>query len=519
MTPGFRHQGCSYGSDAEFLAMAVPFVDDGLRRDEPVLVSTTPANLGLLREALGADAGRIVHAEADQFGRRPPRLAEALRRYWTRHRSAAPAGTVRVLAEPARIGEGGAGAAWQRAEAGFEVSLAGTGIWLVCPYDTRIVEAEVIEDARRAHPECWMDGPTEPCPEFTAPDHPAGEVRPGMPFGRPGGEGAGALGWPGGEVPPGLDRSVGEGWPLLGRPAGEGPGALGRPGGEGAGAPGQPGGEGPPALGWPGGEVSSGLDRPVGEGWPLLGWPADEGSAALGHAGGEGTGEGTGAPGRAVGEGWPLPGQPVGEGPAAPGRPGDEGAGAFGRPGGEVSSGLDRPVGEGWPLLGRPADEGAGMPADEGAEALDRLEDEVPAMAALDRLGTEAPGPLGAAADVFRFEGDLVAVRRYVLEKAGTLLRPENAVAMFGIAVGEAFAYLLRHGIDRVAVWVRPAAGRVVCTLHSDRPLDLPPFFGSRPPDNSLWMTEQICEWLDISSDAGGCTIELAMPGPPAAED
>jgi hypothetical protein len=38
-------------------------------------------------------------------------------------------------------------------------------------------------------------------------------------------------------------------------------------------------------------------------------------------------------------------------------------------------------------------------------------------------------------------------------------------------------------------------------------------------PDNSLWMTDQICEWLDISSDAGGCTIELAMPGPPAAGD
>jgi hypothetical protein len=25
-------------------------------------------------------------------------------------------------------------------------------------------------------------------------------------------------------------------------------------------------------------------------------------------------------------------------------------------------------------------------------------------------------------------------------------------------------------------------------------------------------MTDQICEWLDVSSDAAGCTIELAMP-------
>ncbi|WIY00383.1 MEDS domain-containing protein [Amycolatopsis mongoliensis] len=306
MEPGFRHQGCLYGSDADFLAVAVPFAQDGLRRGEPVLVTTTAANLELLHAAMGADAGRIAFAESAYVGRRPAQLADALHRYWTRHRSTAPTGAVRILAEPARAGDSRDQAAWQQAEAEFNVALAGTRIWMICPYDTRTAGAGVVADARRTHPECVVDGEIRPSAQFTAP-----------------------------------------------------------------------------------------------------------------------------------------------------------------------------------------------------AEA--------------DGAGADAPPR--TAADLFRFEGDLVAVRRHVLERASALLRSEDTATLFGIAVGEAIAYLLDHGIDRAAVWVRPAAGRVVCTLHSDRPVDGPAFYGLRPaarPGASLWMTDQICEWLDISSDVAGCTIELAMRQRPA---
>lgn len=296
---GFRHQGCLYGSDAEFLAMAVPFARDGLRRGEPVLVTTTAANLELLDAVLGADTDRIAFAESVYIGRRPAKLADALRRYWHRHRSTAPTGAVRVLAEPARAGNPRDEAAWRRAEAEFNVSLAATRIWMICPYDTRTLDAGVVEDARRTHPECVVGGEVRPSAEFTA-----------------------------------------------------------------------------------------------------------------------------------------------------PGEAGESGA----------------------------------------------------------------PAPPGATADLFHFEGDLVAVRRHVLDRASALLRSENTATLFGVAVGEAIAYLLEHGIDRAAVWVRPAAGRVVCTLHSDRPADGPAFYGLRPAGTGLWMTDRICEWLDVSSDAAGCTIELAMP-------
>ncbi|MFI9388254.1 anti-sigma factor RsbA family regulatory protein [Kutzneria sp. NPDC052558] len=126
-------------------------------------------------------------------------------------------------------------------------------------------------------------------------------------------------------------------------------------------------------------------------------------------------------------------------------------------------------------------------------------------------------GPPDVAADIFRFEGDLAAVRRYVLDRATPLLRSEDDVATFGIAVGESITYLLGHGVTRLSVWVRAAAGRVVCTLHSDQPLAVQPFVGYRHGDG-LWLTNQICEWLDVRADAGGCTVELAVPGQRAAE-
>ena len=306
VTSGFRHQGCLYGSDAEFLATAVPFAQDGLRRDEPVLVTTTAANLELLHAVMGAEADRIAFAESDYFGRRPSQLAHALHRYWDRHRSTAPTGTVRILAEPGRAGGSGDDAARQLAEAAFNGALSGTRIWLLCPYDTRTTGPGVVEAARRAHPEYVVDGEVRSSAQFRAPEAAGGPV---------------------------------------------------------------------------------------------------------------------------------------------------------------------------------------------------------------------AATPSRTDEDTFRFEGDLVAVRRHVLERASSLLRSEDTATLFGIAVGEAVAYLLEHGIDRAAVWVRPAAGRVVCTLHSERPVDGPAFYGPRAavrPGTTLWMTGQICEWLDVSSDAAGCTIELAMRERPA---
>src|SRR5690349_7058792 len=55
---GFFHETAFYGSDDDFLAHAVPFLEDGLRAGEPSVVACTESNASLLRAALG-DAALI----------------------------------------------------------------------------------------------------------------------------------------------------------------------------------------------------------------------------------------------------------------------------------------------------------------------------------------------------------------------------------------------------------------------------------------------------------------------------
>ncbi|MFF4232620.1 MEDS domain-containing protein [Streptomyces sp. NPDC001820] len=74
-----------YGEDEEFLAMAVPFAEEGITAEEPVLAVTTAANIQLLRDALGQGAGALDTADSAYFARRRvDRWAESPRSCGTR---------------------------------------------------------------------------------------------------------------------------------------------------------------------------------------------------------------------------------------------------------------------------------------------------------------------------------------------------------------------------------------------------------------------------------------------------
>src|SRR6478609_6551487 len=53
---GFRHEAFLWHGEPEFLSGTVPFIRDGLRAGQPVLVAVTLARFELLRAALGDDA-------------------------------------------------------------------------------------------------------------------------------------------------------------------------------------------------------------------------------------------------------------------------------------------------------------------------------------------------------------------------------------------------------------------------------------------------------------------------------
>jgi hypothetical protein len=167
---GFIHQASVYNSDDEFLAMAVPFVEDGLSAGNPVLVTTTPANLELLGAALGGRAREVDYAETAYFGRRPPQRVAAFHRYWKRQSAAAPGRQVRILAEPIWTGRSPRDVtAWKRMESTLNVALANTNIWMICPYDARVIDAETAFAARQTHPRHIAGTDSRSCTEYVDP--------------------------------------------------------------------------------------------------------------------------------------------------------------------------------------------------------------------------------------------------------------------------------------------------------------------------------------------------------------
>ncbi|MEV0265292.1 MEDS domain-containing protein [Streptomyces sp. NPDC050617] len=177
---GFTHHACLYGSDDEFLAMAVPFAERGLAAGEPVLAATTAANIASLRAALGGRAYALDTAETAFFGRRPVERVSAFLRYHARR--AVPGRRMRMIAEPVWGGKSAHQVAeWQRMEAGLNVLLAELPVWMICPYDTRAVPERVSAAARATHPGLMDGARLLPCPDYAAPGEYAAAVAPDLP--------------------------------------------------------------------------------------------------------------------------------------------------------------------------------------------------------------------------------------------------------------------------------------------------------------------------------------------------
>ncbi|QBI55884.1 hypothetical protein EKD16_20625 [Streptomonospora litoralis] len=147
------HQACVYGSDAEFLETALPFLRRGVERGEPVLAATSAANIAMLKRDLGRHAHGVDYVESVAFGRRPPERLIAIDQYW-RKRARTGEGRIRILAEPVWSGRSEREiAAWTHMESSMTLLFGATNIWMVCPYDTRLVPPRIVADARRTHPE------------------------------------------------------------------------------------------------------------------------------------------------------------------------------------------------------------------------------------------------------------------------------------------------------------------------------------------------------------------------------
>lgn len=149
---GVTHEAFLYSGVGEFVSGMVPFVEEGRRAGDAVLVAATEANSDALRSALPGpkDGVRFVHIES--AGRNPGRIISL----WRDFLSASNGGGagVRGIGEPIWAGRSPAELV-ECHQHELLLNLAfGTGpSWrLACPYDVSTLPDQVLERARSNHP-------------------------------------------------------------------------------------------------------------------------------------------------------------------------------------------------------------------------------------------------------------------------------------------------------------------------------------------------------------------------------
>jgi anti-sigma regulatory factor (Ser/Thr protein kinase) len=159
-TPGTaeQHGGGSRGhgaavvaTEAELLAVALPFLDEGLRAGDLVVLSCAAETVGLIRSALGADAARVEsEPRASLLGSRAPDALEIARRFLDRAQESG-SGRLRVLAG---IDFGEDPADWREGQRYESVTnrLLTDAVSAMCLYDSRRVPAELLESVAATHP-------------------------------------------------------------------------------------------------------------------------------------------------------------------------------------------------------------------------------------------------------------------------------------------------------------------------------------------------------------------------------
>jgi anti-sigma regulatory factor (Ser/Thr protein kinase) len=146
----FAHPALLYRNDEEYLAGTVPYIRDGLDAGEPVAVAVPGANLRLIRDALGADAERVLLRDMTIAGRNPGRIIPTVLLAFA---DAHPGRRVRLIGEPIWAGRSATEyPACAQHEALINAVFAERAATILCPYNTELLDPLWVTDAHRTHP-------------------------------------------------------------------------------------------------------------------------------------------------------------------------------------------------------------------------------------------------------------------------------------------------------------------------------------------------------------------------------
>ncbi len=165
---GFAHQALIYGSDREFLDVALRFVEEGLASGEPVLVAVPDRHVENLRDALGGTPEGVTLHVAEDWYETSARTRDKFAR-WAGERTEG-GHRARLVGEPPwAVGHAAMVRDWARHEAVINVAFTSLPVSFICPYDAQALPDEVLGHARETHPEMVDGEGSSPSDAYTDP--------------------------------------------------------------------------------------------------------------------------------------------------------------------------------------------------------------------------------------------------------------------------------------------------------------------------------------------------------------
>jgi anti-sigma regulatory factor (Ser/Thr protein kinase) len=163
---GLLHSALFYRREREYLDGVVPFVLDGLRRAEPVLIAVPARNLDVLRGKLGDASANMTLVDLTELGRNPARIFSLNSGFADDNADLA----VRIVSEP--VWPGRSSDEYPECvqhEALINAAFGERRVSVLCPYDADRLDADVLTDARTTHPLICRDGTADRSLDY-APD-------------------------------------------------------------------------------------------------------------------------------------------------------------------------------------------------------------------------------------------------------------------------------------------------------------------------------------------------------------
>jgi anti-sigma regulatory factor (Ser/Thr protein kinase) len=146
-----RHNAFVYESQDEYLACAVPFLQDGLRAGEGAIVAHTRPGLAIMREALGSAASDVTFVDVGSVYTRPARTLATYHAVYARQLQRAP--RLRAIADVQLGPDPREWDLWVGYEAVLNRSFGHLPAWVLCSYDANGTPDPIIEGVWRTHPE------------------------------------------------------------------------------------------------------------------------------------------------------------------------------------------------------------------------------------------------------------------------------------------------------------------------------------------------------------------------------